>query len=182
MATVESAAYYEPGNIMRYYTDAFDASYGVDAYTKTAGTLLWYSFDYQQNAAGLTTSDAYLVKAECLIRTQKINDAMDVLNIIRLRRIRPADYAPVSAASEPQAMTYLKRLSRTEFMFTWKNFVNMKRWNTEEAYKETITRTVTPYGSTGASYTYTLSPGSRLWIFPFPQTATNYNTNMTQNY
>lgn len=182
MATAESSKFYEPGNIIRYYTDAYDSTYGFDAYTQTAGTLLWYSFDYQQNAAGLTTSDAYLVKAECLIRAGKINDAMDVLNAIRLKRIRPADYAPLTAANAPEAMNYLKRLSRTEFMFTWKNFVNIKRWNTEPAYREIITRTVTPEGSTGASYTYTLAPGSRLWIFPFPQNATNFNLNLTQNY
>ncbi|GGH63405.1 hypothetical protein HNQ91_002535 [Filimonas zeae] len=182
MATAESSQYYEPGNIMRYYTDAYDTAYGLEAYTQTKGTLLWYSFDYQSNASGLTTSDAYLIKAECLIRAGKIAAAMDVLNAIRVKRIRPADYQPLTAADAATAMNYLKRLSRTEFMFSWKNFVNLKRWNTEPAYSETITRTVTPEGSTGPVYTYTLKPGSKLWIFPFPQNATNYNLNLTQNY
>lgn len=182
MATAESAKYYEKGSIIRYYTDAYDTSYGLTYYTQTEGTLLWYSGDYMQNAAGLSTSDMYLVKAECLIRTAKISDGMDVLNNVRVNRIRPADYAPLTASAEATAMDYLKKVSRVEFMFTWKNFVNIKRWNLEPAYQETITRTVTPYGSTGATYTYTLPPNSKLWIFPFPQTATLYNANLTQNY
>lgn len=183
MAPPETAQYYETGNIFRYYTDPYSYSEDYKSYyTNTEGALLWYSYDYQQNSGGLTTADAYMVKAECLIRAGQISDGMDILNAIRVNRIRPADYEPISAATVAEGMVYLKKVSRIEFLYTWRNFANIKRWNTEVAYREVITRTITPNGSTEASFTYTLPPGSKLWIFPFPQTATNFNTNLTQNY
>lgn len=170
-------SYYEPGNIVRYYTDTYDDDYGY-GYSKVKGASLWYNASYEQNSAGMTTSDLYMIKAECLIRSgnaEKLQDGMNVINYIRERRINPTDYAPLSAATEAEAMACLKKVSRIELLFTWRNFVNIKRWNTEEAYKETITRNIN-------GTTYTLKPDSPLWIFPFPQSATNYNTNITQNY
>ncbi|MBN2597468.1 MAG: RagB/SusD family nutrient uptake outer membrane protein [Marinifilaceae bacterium] len=171
--------YYEPGNIIKDFvgSDGFpilDIEYG-EYYTGITGAALWYAADYQQNAAGMTTSDTYLIKAECLIRTGEVPAAMDVINYIRERRITPDVYAPVNASNELEAMTYLKKVSRIEFLCTWKNFVNIKRWNTEDAYKETINRNIN-------GIIYTLTPDSPLWIFPFPQSATNYNLNLTQNY
>ena len=52
---------------------------------------------------------------------------------------------------------------------------NMKRWNSEEDYKQTITRTVN-------GKTYTLRLDSPMWVFPFPANAVNYNPSLTQNY
>ena len=51
----------------------------------------------------------------------------------------------------------------------------MKRWNSEEDYKQTITRTVN-------GKTYTLRLDSPMWVFPFPANAVNYNPYLTQNY
>ena len=49
------------------------------------------------------------------------------------------------------------------------------RWNTEDAYKETLRKNL-------LGQEFELRPDSPLWIFPFPQNATNYNPNLTQNY
>lgn len=171
--------YYEDGNIIKQFvgSDGFAIlleDYGP-YYSGIEGSALWYAADYEQNAAGMNTSDTYLIKAECLIRTGEVPAAMDVINYIRERRINPDTYASVSATTEADAMTYLKKISRVEFLCTWKNFVNIKRWNTEDAYKEDINRNIN-----GA--VYTLTSDSPLWIFPFPQSATNYNLNLTQNY
>ena len=51
----------------------------------------------------------------------------------------------------------------------------MKRWNSEEDYKQTNTRMVN-------GKTYTLRPDSPMWVFPFPANAVNYNPTLTQNY
>lgn len=166
--------YYESGNIVKDYTSTLDANSGFQ-YCGVNGASLWYESSYEQNSAGMTTSDTYLIKAECLIRTGKISDGMNIINFIRERRINPSDYSAVTATSEAQAMTILKKVSRIEFLCTWKNFVNIKRWNTEDAYKETISRDIN-------GTVYTLTPESPLWIFPFPQNATNYNPTLTQNY
>ncbi|MDN5287777.1 MAG: hypothetical protein JWR38_4051 [Mucilaginibacter sp.] len=170
------ANYFEPGNVINDYIKPYypsvPASFSICGVT---GAPLWYTAPYAINTAGLTTSDTYLIKAECLARTQDVPGAMTIINSIRKKRIVASVYTPLSATTEAQAIGYLKKTARVENLFGFKTYLNMKRWNTEDAYKETITRTVN-------GVTYQLKPDSPLWIFPFPQSATNYNTNLTQNY
>jgi hypothetical protein len=170
------ANYFEPGNVINDYIKPYypsvPASFSICGVT---GAPLWYTAPYAANSAGLTTSDTYLIKAECLARTQNVSGAMDIINLIRKKRIVASAYTPQTATTEAQAIAYLKKTARVENLFTFKTYLNMKRWNTEDAYKETITRTLN-----GA--TYQLKPESPLWIFPFPQSGTAYNINLTQNY
>ncbi len=165
--------YYESGNIIMNYTSTYDATYG-EMLSGLPGVLMWFEV-YQQNSAGMTTSDLYMIKAESLIRTGKINEGMDVLNFVRTKRNHPSKNPVLTATSEAEAMAHFKKVSRIEFLFTWKNYVNIKRWNAEGKYAETITRNV-------KGTIYTLTPDSPLWIFPFPKSATDYNPLLTQNY
>ncbi|MCW3804536.1 RagB/SusD family nutrient uptake outer membrane protein [Plebeiibacterium marinum] len=171
--------YYEEGNIFKEATDIWgfpllDQDYGL-MYSGINGAALWYAPDYYQNSAGMTTADVYLIKAECLIRTGKINEGIDVINELREYRINPDVYSAQTATTEEDAMEVLKKVSRVEFICTWKNYVNIKRWNTEESYKETIRRDIN-------GVVYELTPESSLWVSPFPQSATDFNENLTQNY
>ncbi len=170
--------FYEPGDVINSYIKPNYPSIPT-AFTITGvtGANLWYytAGTYATNTAGITTSETYLIKAECLARTQNVSAAMDIINAIRRKRIVASIYVPLSATTEAQAMAYLQKTSRTEYLFTFKNYFNIKRWNTEDAYKQTITRHVN-------GQTFSLRPDSPLWIFPFPQSGTNYNPNLTQNY
>ena len=106
-----------------------------------------------------------------------------MLNLIREKRILTGKYVAKEAVSEADAFVLLKNISRTENFATVKTYINLKRWNTEEAYKETLHRKV-EYTKDGQDVVkeYSLSPDSPLWVFPFPQNATNFNPNLTQNY
>lgn len=166
---------YEPGNVINSYVmpyyplgNPFSGIDGSKLWLYTGGT-------YAINTGGLTTSDTYLIKAECLARTGDLGGALAIINQIRQYRIHPSVYAPVTASTEAGVMDLLMRTSRIELLYTMRNYLNIKRWNTDDVYKQTITRTIN-------SVTYSLKPESPLWIFPFPQSATNYNTNLTQNY
>ncbi|MDN5288116.1 MAG: SusD family protein [Mucilaginibacter sp.] len=173
--SLEVMKYYEPGNVINDYVKPYFPSV-VQAFTITGVTgakLFFVTTTYAVNTAGLTTSDTYLIKAECLARTQDVAGAMGIINAIRKKRI--VNSVDLTATTEAQAMGYLMKLSRIEFLYTFKNYFNIKRWNTEDAYKQTITRTVN-------GVTYQLKPESPLWIYPFPQSGTNYNPNLTQNY
>lgn len=167
--TAETFSYFEPGAIIKDST----ALIINNPLSGVPGSKIWWATPFGLNTAGLSTGDMYLVKAECLARTQQAPQGMDVLNELRQRRIYP--YQPLTATTEGQAMAYIMKAARVEHLFTYKNFVDIKRWNTEDLYKQTITKTI---GNT----TYQLKPESPLWIFPFPQSATNYNPNLTQNY
>lgn len=173
-ASPEVLTNYEPGNIIKDQTDTYGFQFG-ELYSGVAGSPLWVAGTYQGNSAGLTTSDLVLMKAECLIRTGKIAEGMAEIEKIRARRIDPAVYALLSASTEAQAMAILQRTARIEFLFTIRNFINIKRWNAEGKYPTVITRTV-------SGKTYTLQPNSKLYIFPFPQSATLFNETLKQNY
>jgi len=173
-ASPEVLTNYEAGNIIKDRTETYNYFYG-QLYVGLTNSPAWLAINYQGNSAGMTTSDLILMKAECLIRTNKINEGMDEVNRIRIRRIDPANYVALSATTEEQAMGYLQKTSRIEFIFTIRNFINIKRWNREGKYQQTITRTVN-------GKTYTLAPDSKLYVFPFPQSATQFNETLTQNY
>lgn len=164
--------YYEPGNIIKDSTPVYNYTFGM-LYVGLPNIPAWLAIPYQSNAAGITTSDLVLLKAECLIRTGKIGEGMDEINKIRIRRIVP--YTALTAATEAQAMAFLQKTSRIEFLYTLRNFIDIKRWNREGKYPVTITRTLN-------GVTYTLQPNSALWVFPFPQSATQFNSTLSQNY
>ena len=127
------------------------------------------------NGSGLTTVDMYLVQAECKIRSGAVSEAMGILNHVREYRVDPKTYAPLEAANATEAFNILKGIVRQENWYGCKRFINLKRWNTEDAYKETIRKTL-------LGVDYELKPDSPLWIFPFPQNATAFNPHLTQNY
>lgn len=168
---------YEPGNIIKFYTATYKTSapYGVVNNSPSGNNNIyaWTSSTYLQNSGGLNTEDAYLYKAEAQAKTNDFAGAMNTINAIRIKRIKASDYVAAVAANEAQAMAVIMRTARIEHLYTWKNFVDVKRWNTFEDYKQTITRTIN-------ASTFTLQPESPLWIFPFPISAL-YNATLTQN-
>ena len=137
---------------------------------------MWQGYSNAKwTSAGITSDQLYYIKAECLIRAGHYQDGLDEVNKVRRFRIDPDDYSDLTAANEQDAMAKLMRAKRIECLFTYNNFFDMKRWNSEEDYKQTITRTVN-------GKTYTLRPDSPMWVFPFPANAVNYNPTLTQNY
>lgn len=172
--TPEAMAVYETGNIFKDHTDTYNAAIG-ESLVGLPNHSAFFNLTYQPNSVGMTVSDLVLIKAECLIRTNKIAEGMTEVENIRIRRINPAQYVAKMATTEAQAMGYLQQTSRTEFLFSIRNFINIKRWNRESKYPLTINRTI-------SGKTYTLQPNSKLYVFPFPQSATQFNGTLTQNY
>lgn len=166
------ANYYEPGNIIKDSTNTYNYEIGF-LYVGLPNIPGWIAPAYEGNQGGMTVSDLYFMKAECLIRTNKINEGMDLINEVRIRRIAP--YAPLAATDEAEAMAYLQKVSRIEFLYTIRNFINIKRWNKEGKYSVLIERSIN-------GNKYTLQPNSKLYMFPFPQSATQFNETLTQNY
>lgn len=162
--------FYEPGNILKNLL-------GTQVYRTTNNVGLTglpeFIGNYPQNSAGVTTEDLYLVKAECLIRSNQIPSAMDLLNQIRIRRISP--YTAISATTDLDAMAKLQKLARIELLYSGKSYFDIKRWNRENKYPVTIQKVL-------LGKTYALTANSPLWVFPFPQSATQFNPTLTQNY
>lgn len=127
------------------------------------------------NHGGLTTCEAYLIKAECQARLAEGNDyseAMNTLNAVRITRIRPEVYRPAVASTLEEALSQIRRTKDNELIFSIVPFADARRYNQEGMYTRTLTKT---YGGKE----YTLSPTSHLWTMPFPAGALNNPGNGT---
>jgi tetratricopeptide (TPR) repeat protein len=180
--TPEYSAMFEKGNVVyNYYpcdARAFGMRFAGPAYYGLDIDCWSYAIDTFISNSGLTSIDMYLTEAEIDIRNNKIDDAMTILDKIRICRVIPEDYQPLkgNVTTQAAAIEVFKKISRTESVWTVKNYINIKRWNAENnEWTETEKKTV-------VGKEYTLSPNSPLWIWAFPANATSVNSNLTQNY
>lgn len=116
------------------------------------------------NLAGLTTTEIYLIKAECLARKGMTGDALEIVNTIRRTRIRPDSYIDKTASNTAEAIGIIRNLKDNELVMTLVPFMDARRFNSEGIYTRTMTKTV-------GNETYTLSPDSHLWTMTFPGNA-----------
>lgn len=178
----EVAACIDPNDyVFKYYLaepnmdPAWDSPYP----TVPEGALQSNIGDARWNVWGLRSESMYYIKAECLIRSGKITEGLTQLDKVRASRIEnPEIYAEKTGLTEADAMKLLQDSKRFEFIKTFENFFDRKRWNSEDAYKTTIVRDLSSLGLG----TYSLSPDSPIWVFPFPMNATKHNKSLTQNY
>ena len=125
----------------------------------------------------LKTIDTRMIEAECLMREGEFDDALALMDEVREMRIDPAVYQPWKGTTTDRREVFrkLQQVWRTENLYTMKNFINMKRWNTEPEYQTTLRKTL-------LGKDYELTSDSPLWIFPIPLSASSINPNLTPNY
>jgi tetratricopeptide (TPR) repeat protein len=128
------------------------------------------------NAGGITTTEVYLIKAECLARAGQYGDAMAALNKVREKRILANKYTALSALTEEDAINHIRRTKDNELILTLIPFADARRYNLEAKYARTLSKVVD-------GTTLTLSPTSHLWTMPFPMGAIKNpgNGTITQN-
>lgn len=127
------------------------------------------------NYGGLRTTEAYLIRAECLARKGLLEDAMKDVNAIRSKRILKAKYQPLSAVAKSEAIGYIRHERDVELSGSDMMFYDMRRLNLEPEYQ----RTMRKKGPDGIIRT--LTPRSDLWVLPFPKNVTLYNNSIKQN-
>ncbi len=128
------------------------------------------------NRGGLTTTEVYLIQAECMARTGNVAGAMDVLNKVRQKRILPEYYQPLAASSADEAIDMIIKVKGDALVQTIIPFCDARRLNLEPAHARTLTKVEN-------GQQYTLSPSSHMWVMPFPMGAVKNSGNgtVTQN-
>lgn len=116
------------------------------------------------NSGGITTTEIYLIKAECLARSGKYGDAMNELNKVRSTRILSEKYIPLSASTEEEAIEYIRRTKDNELILTLIPFADARRYNLEAKYARTLSKVAD-------ENSLLLSPTSHMWTMPFPMGA-----------
>lgn len=179
--TPYAQTFIEPGHIYRHYLNSPQLSRnaeesekvsikqtGEPGYIITSGTLDdWFP------TCGLRSTQMYLILAEAAIHNGKYDEAMGYLDIIRVNRLLPEYYTPLKGTNPDKATAIrnFKMSAETEGLFSVWNYVNRKRWNQlGPDWEETINRTI-------CGINMTLTPDSRLWVFPIPQNVITNNPN-----
>ncbi|RXK86796.1 RagB/SusD family nutrient uptake outer membrane protein [Filimonas effusa] len=125
-------------------------------------------------AIGLTVNETWLIKAECLARDGKTNDAVTMLNTLRKLRFRPQDYADVTAANAQEALKLIVDERRREFFGTGLRWFDQRRLNKDALFAQTKKRV---FNGT----TYTLEPNSNGYVFPMANILIVQNPEIEQN-
>lgn len=118
------------------------------------------------NKAGITTSELYLIKAECEARAGRLTDAMETLNKVRKTRIIADKYTDLTAADLKDALEKIITFKDNVCVQTVVPFMDARRLNTEGVFVRTFTKEYN-------GQTYTLRPDSHLWTMVFPGAAVN---------
>lgn len=113
------------------------------------------------NEGGITTTEVYLIKAECLARKNNFGGAMDALNAVRVKRILPANYTALTASTTKEAIDLIRRTKENESLFNIVAFGDMRRFNKDPLYQKTFTKTE-------SGLTVSLKPASPMWTMPIP--------------
>lgn len=150
-----------------------------------SGAALWNSSvsysKFQYMSVGLRTAEVYLILAEANARLNNLKDATDVLNQLRVKRIKGTEAKIEQPATQKEMIQDIINERRKELLFGFHRFWDLKRYNTETDYAKTITRKFPLVATTPAQQTYTLKPDSRLYIIPFPESVRAKNPNITLN-
>ncbi len=133
-----------------------------------------YSGSPDKPAVGLTVNDTWLIKAECLARAGKKDEAVAMLNTLRKLRFRPADYADLTAASPQEALQLVIDERRREFFGSGLRWFDQRRLNKDPMFAQTVTRTLN-------NTTYKLEPNSNGYVFPLANLLIAQNPEMEQN-
>ena len=164
----ETVAKFEEGDYVKDYDFMTWDDVSGEATSGVPGSSDCFAFGVWGNSFGLTVERIMYVAAECYIRSGEIETGLGLVNKIREKRIHKDFYQPFSADTEEEAMALLQDAKWIECIGTYENFFDCKRWNSEEKYRRTITKTI--------------APDSPLWVLPFPSNAVQYNSSLTQNY
>ena len=150
------------------------AAFAVPSMNLIAEPGLTVSYDLESSwgTIPLRSTQMILIQAEAAIEAGDINNAMGYLDQIRSVRIAPDVYQPLKGAvtARTDAIAHLKQTALGENIFNIWSFVDQKRWTRLADYRETKTRTL-------AGLTMTLTPDSRMWVFPIPQNVIGNNPN-----
>lgn len=133
-----------------------------------------YSGYPDKQAVGLSVNETWLIKAECLARAGKKDEAVKMLNTLRKMRFLPADYADIAAATNEEALQLVINERRLEFFGTGLRWFDQKRLNKDPMFAKAATRVFD-------GVTYTLEPNSNGYVFPLANILISQNPEMVQN-
>ncbi len=110
---------------------------------------------------GIAVDEVYLIRAECLVRLNKVADGMADLNLLLKNRYTTSTTAPIlTATDQADALGKVLTERRKEILMRGLRWIDIKRLNKEDA-NITPSRTIN-------GLTYTLQPNANFYALPLP--------------
>lgn len=100
----------------------------------------FYTGSERSYFAGLASNELYLIKAECLMRLDKLQEGMDVLNQLLHTRWKTGTYVPFQIADKVSTLKILYSERRKELMRRGVRWMDLKRLNREPDFAKTLVR------------------------------------------
>ena len=176
-------------NDLRYKLFLIDKGPNITSYFDSgSGAAIWNPVNqnldrFNYMTVGLRTAEVYLIAAEANARLNNLSAATGYVNRLRANRFSGGNTDIATPSTQKEMMDQIILERRKEILFGFSRFFDLKRFNLETEYQKTITR-VFPVVNISAEHpqkTYTLQPNSKMYIIPFPRSATDKNPNLTQN-
>lgn len=112
--------------------------------------------------SGLALDEIYFNKAECLVRTGKLQEGMDVLNSFLENRYRAGTMTPVVVSDEAGAIQAILQERRKELLFRGVRWSDLRRLNLDPATAKTLHRWID-------GNNYDLPPNSPNYVLPIEE-------------
>jgi tetratricopeptide (TPR) repeat protein len=91
--------------------------------------------------AGIAVDEMVLIAAECLIRTGKVGEGMEMLNRLLANRYERSTFVPRKASTELEALRIVLDERRKELPFRGIRWTDLRRLNRDPRFSKTIRRT-----------------------------------------
>lgn len=145
-----------------------------------SGTSAYGRSYYRQNYTGQgiyvgpSVPEMMLIKAESSARANDAATAINLLNTLRKKRFKPADYADLTATTAADALTQVINERRRELFGRGFRWFDMRRLNQDAAFANTYTRVF-------KGVTYTLAPNSPRYTYQIDNKYILLNPEIVQN-
>ncbi|RQO35376.1 RagB/SusD family nutrient uptake outer membrane protein [Chryseobacterium sp. KBW03] len=132
------------------------------------GKNVWRGSPIGNNLGGTATNEVILIGAECAARMGNKIKAVELLNILLIKRFKTGTFIPIAVTTDTEALDKILLERRKELLKRGLRFQDLKRLNKDPRYAKTLTRIV-------GDQTYTLLPNDKRYLLPIPQYIINYN-------
>ena len=146
------------------------SKFGTTSTVYFPGRVLWGP--YVDLNLGLSSSELFLIAAECEARVGDKAKAMEYINTLRNSRI--SNNQPLVAASNDEALRIVLRERRREMPYLGcTRLIDLKRLNKDPRFAKTITHVQ-------GTDTYTMPANDKRYILPLPPKVIDLNSSIPQ--
>lgn len=139
------------------------------------GEYYWGGPDF--GSYGISFPEIYLTLAEALVHNHKVNDAIDIVNLIRSNRISMMSYEPLSASGEEDALHIVLQERNWELALKGTRWMDMKRLDAQGKMPP-----VERLDAATGEVLETLAPNSIHYTFEIPARVLMFNPGMEKNF